>query len=111
VLLKMSNNDKASPSLKPEVKLVISDSQPSYETGSSIELNAHLVDNGSEIKKINFYNGLNLIGSSNKSPYKVAWKNLPVGKHHLWASAIDAQGNEINSQEIDIEVKAKKIVL
>ena len=111
VLVKISQG-KAKEEVKvpaPEVQLVLPSGSANFEEGESMVLKANVSTNGATIKKVNFYNGLNIIGSSSKAPYQITWNKLPKGEHYIWASAIDDKNSEVTSKEIDIKVLAAKV--
>jgi len=53
---------------------------------------------------VDFYDGLNLIGTSNISPFSIPWSNAASGTHYLKAVAEDARGVTGTSDPITVKV-------
>ncbi|MFC4873133.1 malectin domain-containing carbohydrate-binding protein [Negadavirga shengliensis] len=90
----------------PEIQLVLSEDPNNLKEGDDITLKGKITTNGSEIKKVDFYCGLELIASRASEPYEAVWKNIPSGSHYVWASVYDVKGNQAVSQEIAFDVSA-----
>jgi predicted SAM-dependent methyltransferase len=109
VLLRISGEPaKEVEVLKPTVDLVYTNNTSVLEQGGSLTLKANVASNGAKIQKVNFYYGLKLLATVTGSPYQTVWKDIPAGKHYIWASAVDDKGKEVNSQQVDLDIKAAK---
>ena len=71
---------------------------------ASITINASAADIDGTISSVNFYNGTNLIGSDNTAPYNYTWNNVLDGSYILSAKAIDNNGGEGISSNVNIKV-------
>ncbi|MES2296810.1 MAG: Ig-like domain-containing protein [Pseudomonadota bacterium] len=71
---------------------------------AAIDLTANAVDSNGSIAKVDFYNGLALIGSVTTSPYAVPWTNVAAGKYTITAKATDSQGITKTSSAVTIIV-------
>src|SRR5690606_13118781 len=70
---------------KPTIDLAYTNSGAVLEQGGSLTLKANVVSEGAKIQKVNFYYGLKLLATVTGSPYQTVWKNIPSGKHYIWA--------------------------
>lgn len=87
----------------PSVTLSTSTSSNKIAAGSSVTLSADASSvNG--IKRVDFYQGSNLLGSASASPYAFVWKDIPVGSYSLTAKAIDNLGAGGTSAVTSMEV-------
>lgn len=91
--------------LVPTVSITSPANNASLNGLSTITINADAFDNGS-LTKVDFYNGSNLIGSDNSSPYSVSWNNAAVGAYTLRAIATDNAGAFTISSSIAVSVKS-----
>jgi regulation of enolase protein 1 (concanavalin A-like superfamily) len=69
-------------------------------------LNAAASDPTSAITRVDFYNGINLLGSSAAPPYTFTWNSMGVGPYVLSAQAIRAAGGALTSASIGTTVIA-----
>jgi predicted alpha-1,6-mannanase (GH76 family) len=68
-----------------------------------ITLDATVVDYPG-LKKVGFYSGTTLIGTSTTSPYTFAWNNAPSGVHSITAKAFDDRDSTITSTVVQVTV-------
>ena len=61
--------------------------------GESITLHT-TVRKGTDISKIQYYDGDRLIGESTKAPWRVEWTQAPAGLRPLWAMWISSDGKK-----------------
>ena len=80
--------------------------QPIYTAPASMVLTAQATDtnSGGSITKVEFYNGVQLIGTATSSPYSYTWTAVPVGSYTLTARAYDNFGLETNSSAVSVNV-------
>jgi RHS repeat-associated protein len=81
----------------PAVALSVSSSTPSnnsnYVAPATINLSTTVnASVGRTISKVDFYNGLLLIGTATSAPYNFTWSNIPAGSYSLSARATDNTG-------------------
>ncbi|MEY3450310.1 MAG: hypothetical protein RL711_135, partial [Bacteroidota bacterium] len=60
-----------------------------YSQPASITINATATDPDGTISKVEFYNGLTLLGTDNTSPYAYIWAGVTSGTYALTAKAYD----------------------
>jgi len=85
-------------------------------TGASIAITATAIDSDGTITQVDFYNGINLIGSistgqagnsgSGGNTYTFNWANVASGSYTLTAVATDNLGASTTSQAVTISVNA-----
>ena len=71
---------------------------------SEIEFRADAHDPDGSIRKVTFYNGQMELGSIEREPYTMTWKNVPQGKYTLLARASDNKGQSGASNEVSVVV-------
>ncbi len=73
-------------------------------TTNSITINASAaaVNTTRNITKVDFYNGITLIGSDNSAPYSIVWSNAPGGIQYITAKVTDNTGAVATSSKISI---------
>ncbi len=64
---------------------------------------------GSQIKKVQFYQGTTLLHTETLAPYGFTWKQVPVGEYTITAKATDQQGQIITSTPITITVVKENV--
>jgi len=87
----------------PAVSINSPESGDSFEENTDIIINATASDDGS-ITKVEFYNGLKLLGEDLTEPYSFEIKNASAGAYTLTAKAYDDEGNSTVSKEVAIKV-------
>jgi len=81
----------------PVVSLTAPANNASYVTPVSINLTATASVAGGTITKVEFYNGVTLLGTSTSSPYSYNWTNVLAGTYKITAVATDNLGNKATS--------------
>jgi hypothetical protein len=71
---------------------------------SNIPLKAKVVTNGKIIKKVEFYNGATLLGSTTNAPYSLTWSNVSVGAKSVTARAYYGASASVNSPAVNFTV-------
>lgn len=75
--------------------------------GTDVELMVMFDGNDEAVEKVSYYNGQELIGVSNASPFSFVWKSVPLGNHKLKAVAYG--GNPAKEKESGIvNIKVEK---
>jgi thiol-disulfide isomerase/thioredoxin len=71
---------------------------------SNIPLKANIATNGKIIKKVEFYNGTTLLGSTTSAPYNFTWSNVPVGTKSVTARAYYGTSSSVTSAAVNFTV-------
>lgn len=88
----------------PQVSIVTPTTGSAYNTPCVIEIAAAASDPDGSVSRVEFYAGPSLIGSANRSPYSLAWSNVPPGKHVLKAVGYDDRGAATTSPGVEVTV-------
>jgi major membrane immunogen (membrane-anchored lipoprotein) len=91
----------------PSVMITSPKSGDTFIQGSNIVIEANAQDTDGKIVKVEFYRGNVLIGTSNTSPFKITWANVPAGSFNLTAKAFDDKGAVKTSAPVNITIKPK----
>jgi RHS repeat-associated protein len=90
----------------PPISLTSPNNGAIYTAPATITLNATTAYNNGTVTKVDFYNGVTLLGTSTTAPYAFAWVNVPVGSYSITAKATDNAGAVTTSSAISISVVA-----
>lgn len=99
------------PNSAPAVTLTSSSNGAGLFAPASVELTATASDNDGTIAKVAFYDGNAEIGTVTTAPYKLAWTNIAVGTHSVYAVAFDDRGATTQSQSVVIVINAPGIAV
>ena len=113
---KAFDDDNASTTSAPVNIIVTADAAPSvsitspanganFTAGASIQINASATDDLA-VTNVEFYEGVNLLGSDNSFPYSFNWNNPAIGNYSLTAKAFDNNLQSTTSSTITVEVLA-----
>lgn len=91
--------------LPPTVSITNPSDGASFVEGATIQINANATDDVG-ITNVEFYEGVNLIGADNSTPYSFNWTNAAEGNYSLTAKAFDTQGASTISDAVNISVTA-----
>jgi O-glycosyl hydrolase len=75
-----------------------------YTSPANITLTATAGDSDGSVSKVEFYNGVNLIGTATSAPYTFVWNNVSSGAYSINARATDNQGGIGNSPVVNFSV-------
>ncbi|MFD2035791.1 Ig-like domain-containing protein [Belliella marina] len=92
------------PNELPEIKITSPSDNSIFTVGEDITLEAEASDSDGYVAMVEFFNGSQLIGKTNKHPYKIDWNNLQEGSYNILARATDNQGGITTSLPIKINV-------
>lgn len=81
----------------------------SYTAPASVLINVSATDPDGSIARVDFYEGTNLLGSDNSSPFGITWSNVAQGSYTLTAVATDDKGATSISLPISILVNAAPV--
>lgn len=88
----------------PTVRIISPVSGDSYPQPARIIIRAEAYDSDSDISKVEFFNGNNLIDTSITSPYSIILENVPYGNYTFTAKATDSDGAVTVSDPVSIYV-------
>jgi hypothetical protein len=71
---------------------------------SNIPLGAKIMTNGKIIKKVEFYNGATLLGSTTHTPYSLTWSNVQAGAKSVFARAYYGASSSVDSAAVNFTV-------
>ncbi|WP_106568719.1 Ig-like domain-containing protein [Cecembia rubra] len=92
----------------PKIFFVTPENDQEFAEGSNILISVAFDGSDESIDRIEYYNGSQLIGSSNSKPFSFDWKNVAPGVYSLKARAIGKDPNKTNESEtIQIRVIAE----
>ena len=77
-----------------------------FQSPASITLTADASDSDGTITKVEFFNGLALLGTATSAPYSFNWTNVPVGTYDITAKAFDNDGASTVSSPINVSVNS-----
>lgn len=83
--------------IPPVVSLTSPMNNASFTVGSPITVSATASDADGSVSKVDFYEGANLIGTDNTSPFSITWSNAIAGTYVVKAIATDNDGLTGNS--------------
>ena len=72
--------------------------------GTDFTINAIAASGGGTISSVSFYDGVDLLGTDNTSPYSYTWNAASAGSHTLTAVATDSNNATATSSAIDVTV-------
>lgn len=89
---------------QPTVSLISPSVSSTYNASATVSLIASAKDADGTIKKVEFYNGTELLHTEFIDPYTFSWENVPAGDYIITARAVDNDGNIATSTEVPISV-------
>lgn len=78
---------------------------------AAVTVSASALSRDDSVTQVEFYAGDNLIGTAQSQPYRITWKDAPVGAHTLIAVATDRHGNTATSSPVEINVIAGGVAI
>ncbi|HEX3044836.1 MAG TPA: Ig-like domain-containing protein, partial [Bacillota bacterium] len=94
--------------IPPTVRIVTPVSGTAFAQPGKIYIQAEATDSDSDISKVEFYNGLNLLGTDTSLPYSLIWDAVPYGNFTLTAKATDSDGASTVSDPVNVIVTNAK---
>ncbi|MFC0261607.1 Ig-like domain-containing protein [Fontibacter flavus] len=95
----------------PEISLVTPTDDQVLEEGSTVAFTVMFNGDSKYVKRVEYYAGSQLLGTSTSNPYNFDWKNVPVGEHELKAVVIGGTPEKIkNSNLVKLSVKPKPTI-
>jgi hypothetical protein len=95
----------------PAVSLTAPATGSTFVAPAAVQLTAtaSATASGAVVRKVEFYNGTTLLGTSTAAPYAFAWKAVPAGSYTVKAKATDSRGSIAFSAVSSIAVKANVV--
>jgi alpha-tubulin suppressor-like RCC1 family protein len=78
---------------------------------TNIIINVNATDADGTIVGVDFYDGMNKLGTIATAPYSLVWSNVPGGNHILHAAATDNSGRTTTSSDVSINVYSTPVIL
>jgi hypothetical protein len=72
---------------------------------ATMDITANATDNDGTIQRVEFYEGITLLGTDSIPPYQFEWKNVTAGTYVISAKATDNTGASTQSASVTILVK------
>lgn len=76
---------------------------------ASVQIAATAADADGTVAKVEFYNGVNLLGSASKAPYTFTWTDVASGTYTVTAVATDNAGNQTTSAAVAVRVTGASV--
>src|SRR6266498_824088 len=90
----------------PTINITSPANNANFAAGSNISITADAADSDGVIRKVDFYAGSTLLGTSTNSPYSFTWNNTPSGNYALTTVATDDSGTATISSVVAITINA-----
>ena len=81
----------------PAIALTSPANNAAFTAPATISLAADVTPNGHTISKVQFYNGITLLGEATNAPYGFTWSSVAAGIYSLTAQAVYDSGSTIAS--------------
>ncbi len=94
------------PNVLPTVNLTAPITNTAFTLGNAITLSATAADSDGTVARVDFYDGLTLVGSDATAPYSVTLNNAALGAHSYTAVAVDNSGAQATSAAVSITVNS-----
>jgi pectate lyase len=88
----------------PAVSITSPTNKATFDGPASITINATASDKDGTISKVEFFNGMTLLGSDDASPFSFTWTSVSFGTYTITAKATDNGGAEVTSDPVKIVV-------
>ncbi len=76
----------------PIVDLAMPAQGTTLRAGEQVRMAANVSDADGRVRRVDFYDGTNWLGSVGSRPFVALWRNVPAGRHSLIATATDDSG-------------------
>ncbi len=93
----------------PTVSLTAPVASASFAAPATVELTATASDADGTVTKVDFYNGITLLGTATKSPYTFSWANVASGTYSITALATDDAGNQSSSDPVAVRITGASV--
>lgn len=92
----------------PVVSITYPTDQSIIKAGSDVTITAIASETNGAISKVDFYYGINLLGTSTNPPYSYTVRNVPAGTYGVTARATDSNGVTADSRVVTVYVQTPK---
>ena len=96
--------------MPPSVSLTAPSNNQSFTAPANITLTASATDGDGTITKVQFFQGVTLLGEDTSAPFSFDWNSVGAGSYSLTAKAIDNAGATTTSTAVPITVNAPPTV-
>jgi hypothetical protein len=103
VILLQTNTPSVLSKPMPSISLISPDVDTSFTSPATVALIAKTTNVNSNIVKVEFFSGSNLIGTTNTAPYVFTWLNADAGTYSITAKATDNEGVTLTSSPIVLD--------
>jgi pectate lyase len=90
----------------PAVSITSPANQATYNAPASVSIDVNASDPDGSISKVEFYNGNQVLGTDNTSPYSFSWTNVAAGTYTITAKAYDDKNASATSAPVSVLVKS-----
>ncbi len=98
---------KIESAIRPSISLLTPPQNSIFSKGANIELNVNVSTQTGTIRKVDFYNGNVLIGTSTNSPFNFTLTNISFGVWQLKAVVMDSNFLTATSSVVNVYVSPK----
>jgi len=88
----------------PSINLTSPTNGASFRDPATINLAASVTAHGHTVTKVQFYNGVILLGEDTATPYGLSWNNVTAGSYSLTARTVYDTNATIDSAAVKITV-------
>ena len=99
------------PNKSPTVALTAPTSGTTFAAPANITLSANASDSDGTITRVNFYEGVNLLGTRTSAPYSITWSNVSAGSYSFSATAYDNAGAYKTSTKVSVTVTGARLLI
>ena len=99
------------PNKSPTVSLTSPTSGATFAAPATITLTANASDPDGTIARVDFYEGVNLLGTRTSAPYSITWNGVTAGSYSLTATAVDNAGASKTSSKVSVTVTGAKLLI
>ena len=90
----------------PDITLDLQDNAQ-YDEGQTVTVTADVkANNGGSIAKVEFYNGIQLVGTADTAPFTFDYTGLTDGTYNITARAYDNDGNQTQSSVSKLHINS-----
>lgn len=90
----------------PDITINLKDNAQ-YNEGENVTVTAKVkANNGGIIAKVEFYNGIELVGTATTAPYQCTYSGLKDGTYNITARAYDNDGNQTQSSVSKLHINS-----
>ncbi|WP_159439217.1 Ig-like domain-containing protein [Algoriphagus halophilus] len=88
----------------PTVEIITPSNNQSIDLGQDVLISTFPQDADGTVDRVEIYEGNNLLGTINSSPYEITWTPSSINSYTLYAKAFDTEGAEGQSGNITVNI-------